>query len=169
MDVIYKPIGVIHSPFHNLEEMPIQPTSNASGPGIVEIYPDYIDGLKDLEGFSHIYLLYHLHEVHQSRLLVTPFLDKEPRGIFSTRAPSRPNPIGLSLVKIVRIENNLIYVDQVDILDGTPLLDIKPYVPDFESVQNVRIGWLEQAKGQISTGKSDSRFIQVPSKRKKET
>lgn len=169
MDVIYKPIGVIHSPFHNLEEMPIQPTSNASGPGIVEIYPDYIDGLKDLEGFSHIYLLYHLHEVHQSRLLVTPFLDKEPRGIFSTRAPSRPNPIGLSLVKIVRIENNLIYVDQVDILDGTPLLDIKPYVPDFESVQNVRIGWLEQAKGQISTRKSDSRFIQVPSKRKKET
>lgn len=103
MEVAYKPIGVIHSPFHSLEEMPIQPTSDASEPGSIEIYPEYIDGLKDLEGFSHIYLLYHFHKAHHSRLLVTPFLDKEPRGIFSTRAPSRPNSIGLSLVKIVRI------------------------------------------------------------------
>jgi len=158
MKVIYKPIGVIHSPFHNLEEMPIQPSSESSGLGTVEIYTEFVDGLKDLSGFSHIYLLYHFHKMHQSKILVTPFLDTEAHGIFATRAPSRPNPIGISLVKIVCIKDNLIHVDHVDILDGTPLLDIKPYVPEFEKVHDVRIGWLEQAKGQISTRKSDERF-----------
>jgi tRNA-Thr(GGU) m(6)t(6)A37 methyltransferase TsaA len=158
MNVVYKPIGIIHSPFNNLEEMPIQPSSDASRPGTVEIYPEFMEGLKDLEGFSHIYLIYHLHKVNKSRLVVTPFLDKEPHGIFATRAPSRPNPIGLSLVKIVGLEGNLIHVDQVDVLDGTPLLDIKPYVPEFENVDFVQIGWLEKAKGQIRSRKSDDRF-----------
>ena len=158
MNVVYKPIGIIHSPFNNLEEMPIQPSSDASRPGTVEIYPEFVDGLKDLEGFSHIYLIYHLHKVNKSRLVVTPFLDKEPHGIFATRAPSRPNPIGLSLVKIVGLEGNLIHVDQVDVLDGTPLLDIKPYVPEFENVDFVQIGWLEKAKGQIRSRKADDRF-----------
>ena len=158
MNVVYKPIGVIHSPFNNLEEMPIQPSSDASRPGTVEIYPEFVEGLKDLEGFSHIYLIYHLHKVNKSRLVVTPFLDKEPHGIFATRAPSRPNPIGLSLVKIVGLEGNLIHVDQVDVLDGTPLLDIKPYVPEFENVDFVQIGWLEKAKWQIRSRKSDDRF-----------
>jgi tRNA-Thr(GGU) m(6)t(6)A37 methyltransferase TsaA len=146
MKVIYQPIGVIHSPFKNLEEMPIQPTSKASKPGTVEIYSEYAEGLKDLAGFSHIYLIYHLHKIHQSKLLVTPFLGNAPHGIFATRAPSRPNPIGLSLVRIVRLEDNLIHVDQLDILNKTPLLDIKPYVPDFENVHSVRIGWLNEAK-----------------------
>jgi tRNA-Thr(GGU) m(6)t(6)A37 methyltransferase TsaA len=158
MNVVYKPIGVIHTPFNNLEEMPIQPSSDASRPGTVEIYPEFVEGLKDLEGFSHIYLIYHLHKVNKSRLVVTPFLDKEPHGIFATRAPSRPNPIGLSLVKIVGLEGNLIHVDQVDVLDGTPLLDIKPYVPEFENVDFVQIGWLEKAKGQIRSRKADDRF-----------
>jgi tRNA-Thr(GGU) m(6)t(6)A37 methyltransferase TsaA len=158
MNVVYKPIGIIHSPFNNLEEMPIQPSSDASRPGTVEIYPEFVEGLKDLEGFSHIYLIYHLHKVNKSRLVVTPFLDKEPHGIFATRAPSRPNPIGLSLVKIVGLEGNLIHVDQVDVLDGTPLLDIKPYVPEFENVDFVQIGWLEKAKGQIRSRKADDRF-----------
>ncbi len=158
MDIIYKPIGIIHSPFNNLEDMPIQPTSDVSGSGIVEIFPQFIDGLKDLEGFSHIYLLYHFHKMQQPKLIVTPFLDKESRGIFATRAPSRPNPIGLSLVDLVRLENNLIYVDRLDVLNGTPLLDVKPYVPDFEHTQKVRIGWLEQVKGQVQTRKSDARF-----------
>ena len=159
MNVVYKPIGVIHSPFIQLEEMPIQPTSDVSRPGTVEIYPEFVEGLRDLEGFSHIYLIYHLHKIHKSKLLVTPFLDKETHGIFATRAPSRPNPIGLSLVKLVHLEGNLIHVDKLDILDETPLLDLKPYVPDFENVQFVRIGWLEQAKGQIRARKSDDRFI----------
>ena len=158
MVISYKPIGIIRSPFHNLEEMPIQPSSESSGLGTVEIFPEFSEGLKDLSGFSHIYLLYHFHKMCQSKLLVTPFLDTETHGIFATRAPSRPNPIGISLVKIVSLENNLIHVDHVDILDGTPLLDIKPYVPEFENARAVRIGWLENAKGQIRTRKSDERF-----------
>jgi tRNA-Thr(GGU) m(6)t(6)A37 methyltransferase TsaA len=158
MEIIYRPIGVIHSPFHNLEDMPIQPSSKSSGSGAVEIYAEFVDGLKDLSGFSHIYLLYHLRKMRQSKLLVTPFLDTESHGIFATRAPSRPNPIGISLVKIISIKDNIIQVDHVDVLDGTPLLDIKPYIPEFEKVDDVRIGWLEKAKGQISTRKSDGRF-----------
>ena len=157
-EIKYHPIGVIRSPFNSLEDMPIQPTSDTSKPGVVEIFPEFADGLKDLEGFSHIYLLYHLHKVRQSNLTVTPFLDKEPRGIFATRAPSRPNPIGLSLVELVRIEGNLIHVNRLDVLDGTPLLDVKPYVPGFEQARNIRIGWLEQAQGQVRTRRSDDRF-----------
>ena len=158
MEVIYRPIGIIHSPFNSLEDMPIQPTSDVSGSGIVEIFPEFVDGLKDLEGFSYLYLLYHFHKVRQSNLSVTPFLDREPRGIFATRAPSRPNPVGLSLVELVRLENNLIYVEQLDVLNETPLLDIKPYVPEFEHTHNVRVGWLEQVKSQVRTQKSDARF-----------
>jgi len=158
MEIIYRPIGIIHSPFNSLEDMPIQPTSDVSGSGIVEIFPEFVDGLKDLEGFSYLYLLYHFHKVRQSNLSVTPFLDREPRGIFATRAPSRPNPVGLSLVELVRLENNLIYVERLDVLNETPLLDIKPYVPEFEHTHNVRVGWLEQVKSQVRTQKSDARF-----------
>jgi tRNA-Thr(GGU) m(6)t(6)A37 methyltransferase TsaA len=158
MEVVFKPIGIIHSPFRKLEEMPIQPSSESSGQGTVEIFPEYVDGLQDLNGFSHVYLLYHFHEMRQSRMRVIPFLDTEPHGIFATRAPSRPNPIGLSLVKMVFIKDNLIYVEHIDVLDGTPLLDIKPYAPEFDQANDVRIGWLERAKGQIRTQKSDGRF-----------
>jgi tRNA-Thr(GGU) m(6)t(6)A37 methyltransferase TsaA len=159
-EISFKPIGIIHSPFHNLEDMPIQPSCNTSQAGTVEIYSEYADGLKDLEGFSHIYLLYHFHMMKAPKLLVIPFLDTELRGIFATRAPSRPNPIGLSLVRMLRIEGNLIHIDRLDILDETPLLDIKPYVPDFEDVQVIRLGWLERTKGKTRSGKSDSRFIE---------
>lgn len=158
MDIIYKPIGVIHTSFNNLDEMPIQPTSDASGPGIVEVFPEYADALKDLEGFSHIYLLYYFHKVRQSQLIVTPFLDSQPHGIFATRAPARPNPLGLSLVKLIRIDNNQVHVEGADVLNETPLLDIKPYVPEFESVQGVRIGWLEKVRDKIRNQKSDDRF-----------
>ena len=158
MEIHFKPIGMIHTPFNSLEDMPIQPTSNVSGSGIIEVFPEFVDGLKDLEGFSHIYLLYHFHKVRQPNLVVTPFLDKVPRGIFATRAPSRPNSIGLSLVELVRVENNLVYVERVDALNETPLLDIKPYVPEFEHIHNVRTGWLEGVKAQIRSGKSDTRF-----------
>jgi tRNA (adenine37-N6)-methyltransferase len=158
MEVIYTPIGIIHTAFNSLENMPIQPTSDASGPGMVEIFPEFTDALKDLEGFSHIYLLFHFHKVRQSQLMVTPFLDSQPRGIFATRAPSRPNPLGLSLVKLVRIANNLVHVEGVDVLNETPLLDIKPYVPAFEDLHDVRIGWLEQVKDKIRSQRSDDRF-----------
>ena len=158
MQITYNPIGVIHSSFHTLEEMPIQPTSKASQPGVVEVFPEFVAGLSDLEGFTHLYLVYHFHRVTGSKLKVTPFLDTQPRGLFATRAPCRPNPIGLSLVQLERIEENRLHIAALDILDGTPLLDIKPYIPEFEPQQNVRIGWVEQARGQVRKQKSDERF-----------
>lgn len=139
--------------------MPIQPTSDASGPGSIEIHAPFVEGLKDLDGFSHLILLYHLHEVRCMALTVTPFLDSIPRGIFATRAPARPNPIGLSVVKLVRIEGHILYVEDLDVLDGTPLLDLKPYVPEFDHRPGVKVGWLEQVKGNTKTKLSDERFV----------
>jgi len=156
--IIYKPIGIIHSPFTRLAEMPIQPASETSAPGTVEIFPEFAAGLKDLDGFSHIYLIYHLHKAHFSGLTVTPFLDDEPRGLFATRAPNRPNPIGLSLVKLTRIEGNILHVQNLDVLDGTPLLDIKPYVAAFKETADLRSGWLERNKDKIRRKTSDDRF-----------
>ncbi len=157
-EITYQPIGIIHSPFNCLEGMPIQPASDMSREGFLEIFPEFIDGLKDIEGFSHIYILYHFHKVQESNLIVTPFMDKTPHGTFATRAPSRPNPIGLSLVKLIRVENNRVYIDRVDVLNETPLLDIKPYIPEFEHHHDVRVGWLEQSKQQVRVQKSDNRF-----------
>ncbi|MDD5466808.1 MAG: tRNA (N6-threonylcarbamoyladenosine(37)-N6)-methyltransferase TrmO [Anaerolineales bacterium] len=158
MDVIYRPIGVIHSPFHDLAGMPIQPASESSGPGTVEVYAEFAPGLKDLEGFSHLLLITHLHAVKEARLRVTPFLDDEPHGVFATRAPTRPNPIGLSVVRLAGVRGNCLDVDGLDLLDGTPLLDIKPYVPEFDQPVEVRIGWLEAARGRARSTKSDRRF-----------
>lgn len=158
MDITLHPIGVIHSPFTDLADMPIQPSGEASAPGTLEIYPQFSAGLKDLEGFSHIILLYYLHKVSQMQLTVTPFLDSEPRGVFATRAPVRPNPIGLSVVPLQKIEGNTLFVAQLDVLDGTPLLDIKPYVPEFDKRAEVRIGWLEDAIRKARFTRSDRRF-----------
>lgn len=158
MQVTYRPIGMIHSPFSDLKDMPIQPTGEASAPGIAEVLPEFTAGLKDLEGFSHVILLYHLHEVRRFDLSVIPFLGSEPRGVFATRAPARPNPIGLSIVQLVRIDGNRVYLGNVDILDGTPLLDIKPYIPSFDERSEHRIGWLEGVDGNASTTISDDRF-----------
>ncbi len=159
MEISYSPIGIIHSPFTELSEMPIQPTSESSAPGHLEIYPEYVEGLKDLDGFSHIYLIYHLHKVLSAKLLVTPFLDMKERGVFATRAPRRPNPIGLSLVKLIRVEDSRVYVDQLDVLDRTPLLDLKPFIPAFEGGENIRTGWLKKESKKVEKKKSDNRFI----------
>ena len=159
MDIKYRSIGIIHSPFTNLDQMPIQPTGEASAAGYVEVFPEYHDGLKDLEGFSHLILIYHLHQAGKMQLEVIPFLDSEPRGIFSTRAPLRPNPIGLSILELTHITRNELHFSNLDILDGTPLLDIKPYIPEFDSPSNVRIGWLENAKGDLRSTRSDHRFL----------
>lgn len=158
MIIEYRPIGVIRSPFTELEGMPIQPAGAAGVRGTVEVFPEYADGLKDLEGFSHIFLLYHFHASRGFKLRVTPFMDTEERGLFSTRAPKRPNPIGLSVAKLTGIEGNLLRIENVDILDSTPLLDIKPYVPAFDRQKDVRTGWLEGAGGKVSERKSDDRF-----------
>ncbi len=153
-----KPIGTIHTQFKKPEGMPIQPAGAADVKGTVEVFDEYRAGLKDLDGFSHIILLYVFHRSEGFRLEVIPFMDTEHRGLFATRAPRRPNPIGLSVVQLDRIENGILQVRNVDILDGTPLLDIKPYVPEFDSHKRVRTGWLEQARKAVKSRKSDDRF-----------
>jgi tRNA-Thr(GGU) m(6)t(6)A37 methyltransferase TsaA len=158
MTIEYKPIGIIHTPFNDPEGMPIQPAGAEGIKGTVEIFPEYENGLKDLEGFSHIILLYHFHQSKGFNLHVVPFMDSQIRGVFATRAPKRPNPIGLSVVKLRKVEGRTLHVENVDILDGTPLLDIKPYVPEFDKKTSVRTGWLEQARKTVSERKSDKRF-----------
>ncbi|HSO61740.1 MAG TPA: tRNA (N6-threonylcarbamoyladenosine(37)-N6)-methyltransferase TrmO [Desulfobacterales bacterium] len=158
MTILLKPIGVIHSPFTETKSMPIQPVSENSAAGRIEVFPEFAAGLKDLEGFSHILLLYHFHRSQTWSLLVTPFLDNEPRGLFATRAPNRPNPIGLSIVRLVRIEGSHLHVENIDVLDGTPLLDIKPHVPDFDCAPGARIGWLEKATAELRKKVADDRF-----------
>jgi len=141
--VTYTPIGVIHSEHRRPQETPIQPVYARGCKGWAEILPQYAEGLKDLDGFSHLLLLYHFHRAGEPQLTVVPFTDNQPRGLFSTRHPRRPNPIGLSLVRLVRVEGTILHLDDVDILDGTPLLDIKPYVPRFERAENATGGWTE--------------------------
>lgn len=158
MEIMYQPIGTIHSPFKDIQGMPIQPTGAANVQGTIELLPELVEGLKDLEGFSHIILLYHFHQAEGARLVVTPFMDSSPHGVFATRAPKRPNPIGLSVVRLVSIEGNILHIENVDILDGTPLLDIKPYVPEFDEHPAERIGWLREAKGLVQSKRSDDRF-----------
>lgn len=158
-EIKYKPIGIIHSPFKEPKGTPIQPKAAKDIDGSVEIFPEYAEGLKDIEGFSHIILIYHFHLVKKPSLKVKPFMDNQIRGVFSTRAPSRPNPIGISVVRVVKIEGNTIYIRDVDIVDGTPLLDIKPYVPKFDVRDVERIGWLEKNVHRLQISKDDGRFI----------
>jgi tRNA-Thr(GGU) m(6)t(6)A37 methyltransferase TsaA len=135
------PIGVIHSSLKEAKGSPIQPVYAKDSEGVVEVYEPYRKALKDLEGFERIWLLYWFHKAAETKLLVTPYLDTVERGLFATRAPCRPNPIGISPVKLLRIENGRIYISEVDILDGTPLLDIKPYVSRFDIFKVERNGW----------------------------
>jgi len=158
MDITYQPIGIIKTPFRTIGGMPIQPAGAKRVRGSVVVFPEFSEGLRDLDGFSHIILLYHFHRANKTKLVVTPFMDTQPRGIFSTRAPSRPNPIGLSIVKLIGIEGNTLHIENVDTLDGTPLLDIKPYVPEFDHFPVETIGWLQRARGEVKGKKSDSRF-----------
>jgi len=156
--IAYMPIGVIHSPFNNIEGMPIQPAGAKGIAGTVEIEHEYCDGLKDIEGFSHIILLYHFHLSKGYSLEVRPFMDDKLHGVFATRAPNRPNPIGISVVKLVRVQHCTLHIEGVDIIDGTPLLDIKPFVPECDVVKAERIGWLSQKIAKIYEAKADKRF-----------
>ncbi len=158
MDITYHPIGIIHSPFHDIAAMPIQPSGALGIRGEVEIYPQFAAGLQDLDGFSHVILLYHFHRVQEAKLRVVPFMDSEPRGIFATRAPKRPNPLGMSVVRLLAVEGARLRIENVDVLDGTPLLDLKPYVPAFVHATDVRVGWLERVQAQVRTHRSDRRF-----------
>ncbi len=158
--VQYKPIGIINSPFKEPKGMPIQPVRAKGVSGTVELQPEYEEGLKDIEGFSHIILIYHFHLSEGYSLKVKPFLDDTLRGLFATRAPKRPNPVGVSVVRLEKIEGTTLYISNVDIVDGTPLLDIKPYVPDFDKgeKEEVRIGWLSDKIKKATNKKSDERF-----------
>ena len=152
------PIGTIHTPFPEPEGMPIQPAGAIGIEGTVEILEKYQEGLKDLGGFSHIVLIYAFHRSEGFNLHVVPFMDTEPRGLFATRAPRRPNPIGISVVELDRIEGGTLLIRNVDMLDGTPLLDIKPYVPEFDSHATARTGWLEHVRKTVGNRQADDRF-----------
>ncbi|GAI93549.1 unnamed protein product [marine sediment metagenome] len=157
-EIKYRPIGVIHSPFREPKGTPIQPSAAKGISGTVEIFPEYAEGLKDVEGFSYIILIYHFHLSRKQSLTAKPFMDNEERGVFAMRGPSRPNPIGISIVRLVRIEDNIIHIQDVDIVDGTPLLDIKPYVPEFDIREVEKTGWLEKKMHKLPTLKDDGRF-----------
>jgi len=157
-EIKYRPIGVIHSLFEEPEGTPIQPAGAEGIEGTVELFPKYAEGLKDLEGFSHIILLYHFHLSKGPSLKVRPYMDNEAHGVFAMRGPSRPNSIGISVVRLVRIEENILHIQDVDIVDGTPLLDIKPYVPEFGIREVEKTGWLEKNVHKLSTSKDDRRF-----------
>ena len=157
--ICFQPIGILHTPFSNLEDMPIQPRGAGGIKGELILDEQFVPGLKDLDGFSHIYLLYFFHKVTNFNLTVTPFLDHTPHGLFATRAPKRPNPIGLSVVRLVGIEGNRLLLEDVDMLNGTPVLDIKPYVPAFDKPEDVRVGWLTGRDDQAQSKRSDDRFI----------
>jgi tRNA-Thr(GGU) m(6)t(6)A37 methyltransferase TsaA len=152
------PIGIIHSPYKSIEDMPIQPKGGSEVAGLVIVDEKYIDGLQDIDSFSHIYLLYSFHKSTRTEMHVTPFMDRQTRGVFATRSPLRPNHIGISIVKLTRIEGNSVFVKGIDILDGTPLLDIKPYIEKFDAVQDSISGWLQASDEEIKTKRSDKRF-----------
>jgi tRNA (adenine37-N6)-methyltransferase len=156
--LIYTPIGVVHSPFKEPKNVPIQATASKGTTGTIEVYPEYVAGLKDLEGFSHIILLYHFHLIKDSHLLVKPFLDDKLHGVFATRSPARPNKIGISTVHLTGIENNTLHIEDLDIVDGTPLLDIKPYVPEFDCRKTAEIGWFSGKINKLEITKDDGRF-----------
>jgi tRNA-Thr(GGU) m(6)t(6)A37 methyltransferase TsaA len=154
--IIFTPVGVIRSPFTEQKGTPIQPKAAASIGGTVEVFPEYSAGLKDLDGFDRIILIYHLNCIKEGKLAVTPYLDNQPRGIFATRSPCRPNPIGISCVKLIAVRENILEIEELDILDGTPLLDIKPYVPGFDHFEVKRAGWFDNVV--FDNNKADDRF-----------
>jgi tRNA-Thr(GGU) m(6)t(6)A37 methyltransferase TsaA len=158
--ITYHPIGIIHSPFKEPKGTPIQPRSAKGIEGTLEIYPEFIEGLLDIEGFSHLILIYHFHLAKEPTLKAKPFMDDTMHGIFAIRGPSRPNPIGISVVRLVRVEGGFLTIRDVDIVDGTPLLDIKPYVPQFDIHDVDRLGWLEKNVHALHNIKDDGRFAQ---------
>ncbi len=153
-EIKFKPIGIINSIFKKPKGTPIQSIASKNSKGWVEVFKDYESGLKDLDGFTHYF-----HLVKKRSLKAKPFMENKLRGIFATRAPARPNPIGISIVKLEKIEGNIIYIKDFDILDGTPLLDIKPYVPKFDIRRSAKIGWLEKNIKRLEKLEDDGRFI----------
>ena len=163
MKTTIEAIATIQSPFCNLVNMPVQPKGAKDTYATIEFKPEYEEGLKDLNGFSHVYLIYYFHKVSNPNLSVVPFNDKTqtPRGVFSTRTPMHPNGLGLSVVELVKVEANVVTIKGVDILDGTPLIDIKPYIENFDKVEGeVKSGWMQSTPHEVAQKKSDDRFVE---------
>ncbi len=157
--IIINPIGIIRTPHTDVKNMPIQPIAAEGVKGEIELLPEYTDGLKDIEGFSHITLLYHFHRIDGFELQVIPFMDDEKHGIFACKAPKRPNAIGVSTVRLISVQGNILHVEQVDMLNGTPLIDIKPFYPRYDNRDDVTIGWLEKNRNMsLDELRSDERF-----------
>ncbi len=156
----YEPIGVIRTPFESPDGMPIQPVGDATTEGAIQVTEEYADGLNDLDGFSHCILLYHFHESGAVvSTQVEPFLDDQQRGLFATRAPQRPNSIGLSVVEIESVSNSQLTVSGIDVVDRTPLLDIKPFVPAFDVPEDVKTGWIDGSTSSVQSEQADDRFL----------
>ncbi len=160
--IVYQPIGIIHTPFKVAHGMPIQSVAAKGVLGSIELDPAYRAGLKDLIGFSHLILLYHLHLSQGYQLEVVPFLDDQPHGVFATRSPKRPNALGLSVVKLLGIAGNRLQIEEIDVVDGTPLLDIKPYVPEFDGRITDQIGWFSARVANVYTVRADERKLSAP-------
>ncbi len=158
MEYVFKSIGIIHTPFKMVAGMPVQSALAKGIKGTVVMDDEFVEGLLDLDGFSHIFLIYWFHQSKDYELQVVPFLDQQSHGLFATRAPKRPNRIGLSVVKLIKIEGNIIEFENADMLDGTPLLDIKPYIPEFDIHQVEKTGWMDKNKEKIQGTLSDQRF-----------
>jgi tRNA-Thr(GGU) m(6)t(6)A37 methyltransferase TsaA len=150
------PIGLIHTPFQHAEGTPIQSSVANGAQGVVELFPEFTPGLRDLGDFERLWLIYVLHRASAAQVITRPYLDTQERGVFATRSPARPNHIGLSAVRLLGVEENRLLVSDVDMLDGTPLLDIKPYVPAFDCFNVTRTGWYadKSAEGVVA----DDRF-----------
>jgi tRNA-Thr(GGU) m(6)t(6)A37 methyltransferase TsaA len=151
-------IGTVHSPHKTLQDMPIQPKGASALQGSIEVFEHFAEGLRDLEGFSHLYLLYHFHMAKRTEMAVIPFMDTVPRGVFATRSPLRPNHIGISIVELIEVKRNILTIRGVDVLDETPLIDIKPYIAAFDEVQGSRSGWMQATQQEVSDKRSDCRF-----------
>lgn len=154
----YKVIGLIHTPFTKPKGTPIQPTAGQGIEGSIELFPEFAEGLKDIAGFSHVFLIYHMHLAKPS-LIVKPFLDDVVHGIFATRSPGRPNTIGLSVVRLNSVDGNILRIQDLDIVDNTLLLDIKPFVPEFDIRNHVNIGWYKNKVERFTIVRDDGRFI----------
>ena len=157
--ISYTPIGTIYTPFEKRDGIPIQPAAGKGIKGTIVLKEEFTEGLKDLDGFSHIFLVYCFHLSRDYSLKVIPYMDTKERGVFATRAPRRPNNIGISIVKLIKIEGNVLHIEDIDIVNGTPLLDIKPFSPRFNNREAKNSGWLKDRQDNVDTKKSNGRFI----------
>jgi tRNA (adenine37-N6)-methyltransferase len=156
--VSFHTIGVIHTPFKETKGTPISSLAGYGVRGTIELFEEYAEGLKDIDGFSHLSLIYYMHLVQKVGLVGIPFMDDKPHGVFAMRSPLRPNHIGISVIKLLAVHNNILDIEDLDIIDGTPLLDIKPYLPEMDSRTECRTGWFASNIQKMFSIRDDGRY-----------